>query len=653
MSMSIIKNYDGFITENMDQARSLIAKKMAAFDKLKNLLSKNLGYIGKFTEYLLHENVTYEDLVELYNQILDLKSKNTTIDISKLSYEKALDKITDINNDLSINGLISQFPGEQKKIAKEILKRTNGDWDHNTNYNIFLKVSKKEDIKIFLSKVSRYKTKDELTNALKVFSKDAKNTREQVKELLSDMKSEVVFENDKILVVKVDSIEDIKVLGSDTSWCILGQGQWNNYTKNRLQYIVYDYNRDEFDPKFKIGFTLNKDGSVHAAHDILDSGATHILKETLQENGLTYKDVLPKTEVVEIADINKISSKNGVESLKQLVDSIPIDSKEIIASLLSRLFDVFGYMRKTKDGIVNRDISASRGNILTKLINKYFYGINVVKTDDFKDLDERALKYVKEKYLLNDRLVDPTIFKFSLNSNALSINLDLCTDQALVDANFSMYDFTKYGTKDYTKPLPDDKLEKSREVLNKLCDRMYKIYTENKVVYNDGTRSTGVRKDTFEFKMAFLGAILGRKEDCPDYEEIVKRMKPDMKSYYPGLFSTYIDISETYIRFDNMNVNFPIELIEVKDYPESKVYISKYGLLNQIPKLLEHLKGKQLTLNVRRDDLKSDFKYGAGVDYEAKLTPDTLRVYNLLRSFPQRIYKDTFKVDGNLKVVVK
>ncbi len=110
--MSRIKKYDGFINENMDQARSLIAKKMAAFDKLKSLLSKNLGYIGKFTEYLLHENVTYEDLVELYNQILDLKSKNTTIDISKLSYEKALDKITDINNDLSINGLISQFPGE-------------------------------------------------------------------------------------------------------------------------------------------------------------------------------------------------------------------------------------------------------------------------------------------------------------------------------------------------------------------------------------------------------------------------------------------------------------------------------------------------------------------------------------------------------------
>ena len=86
MFMSIIKKYDGFVNESMEQARSLIAKKMAAFDKLKNLLSKNLGYIGKFTEYLLQENIKYEDLVELYNQILDLKSKNATIDISKLSY---------------------------------------------------------------------------------------------------------------------------------------------------------------------------------------------------------------------------------------------------------------------------------------------------------------------------------------------------------------------------------------------------------------------------------------------------------------------------------------------------------------------------------------------------------------------------------------
>ena len=71
---------------------------------------------------------------------------------------------------------------------------------------------------------------------------------------------------------------------------------------------------------------------------------------------------------------------------------------------------------------------------------------------------------------MSDRFIDPTKFNFRLNSDALSVNLDLCQDQALIDANFSIHDFTKYGTKDYTKPIPDDKLEKSREVSNKLFD---------------------------------------------------------------------------------------------------------------------------------------------------------------------------------------
>ena len=115
----------------------------------------------------------------------------------------------------------------------------------------------------------------------------------------------------------------------------------------------------------------------------------------------------------------------------------------------------------------------------------------------------------------------------------------------------------------------------------------------------------------------------------------------------------YLDISETHITFNNLNANFPIDLVEVKDYPETKVYINKYGLLNQIPKLLDHLKGKQLTLNIRRDELKSNFKYRSGPDYEAKLTPDVMKIYNMLLSFPQRVYKDTYKVDGNLKVIVR
>ena len=33
--------------ENLTQAKSIIAKKMEGYEKLKTLLAKNLGYIGK------------------------------------------------------------------------------------------------------------------------------------------------------------------------------------------------------------------------------------------------------------------------------------------------------------------------------------------------------------------------------------------------------------------------------------------------------------------------------------------------------------------------------------------------------------------------------------------------------------------------------
>ncbi len=47
--------------ENMERAKSIISKKMKAFDSLKDLLKNNLGYIGKFTEYLINNNVPYKE----------------------------------------------------------------------------------------------------------------------------------------------------------------------------------------------------------------------------------------------------------------------------------------------------------------------------------------------------------------------------------------------------------------------------------------------------------------------------------------------------------------------------------------------------------------------------------------------------------------
>jgi hypothetical protein len=154
--------------ENMAMAKSIISKKMEGFDKLKNLLSKNLGYIGKFTEYLMNENIPFSDLELLYKDLLDLKNKQKNLDISSLKYEQVIDKIQETRNDLSVNSLIQRFPSEQKAFAKELLKDLT---IHGSNYNIFLKASKKENVDALVSKISRYKTSKDLLNALKLFIK--------------------------------------------------------------------------------------------------------------------------------------------------------------------------------------------------------------------------------------------------------------------------------------------------------------------------------------------------------------------------------------------------------------------------------------------------------------------------------------------------
>ena len=133
--MRIIKKYDNFVNENMEMAKSIIAKKMDAFDKLKTLLSKNIGYIGKFTEYLMDENIGYSDLEVLYKDLMELKSKNNPLDITKLSYEKVTDKIISTNNNILVNGLLKQFPSEQRKLIGD-----NVDF----YFNILLKVAKKD-----------------------------------------------------------------------------------------------------------------------------------------------------------------------------------------------------------------------------------------------------------------------------------------------------------------------------------------------------------------------------------------------------------------------------------------------------------------------------------------------------------------------------
>jgi hypothetical protein len=416
----------------MSMAKSIISKKMDGFDKLKEILAKNLGYIGKFTEYLMNENIPVQDLEVLYKDLLDLKNKQKNLDITNLKYEEVVDKVQDIRNDLSVNSLIQQFPSEQKAFAKELIK---------SNYNILLQASKKENISALVSKISRYKTKEELKNALKLFGKDSMNDKESILNYIKSSDSaNIVFQNEDILIVKIGKIEDVRKLGSDTSWCILSDGMWKRYTTGRYQYILYNFKKDDLNPQFKIGFTLNKDFTIHTSHDILDRGSNQLLQSIISENGVKYEELVPKVEKVEVTE-EMISSmkRTTLTKLNQYADSV---SQDLIPKLLSKTLD---YLPKEYGKI---KITSANSELLGKLLNKYFSNKEFVKISDLKKLDKRLPDLIKEiKGYYNRTLKDKLIGEKpdeDLPANIFIKTLDIWSDEDLIKNIFhSKLDFLK------------------------------------------------------------------------------------------------------------------------------------------------------------------------------------------------------------------
>lgn len=293
--MKHLKPRSVFVFENMDKAKSIFNKKVQDFEKLKALLQKNLGYIGKFTEYLLNDNVPYNELENLYGELVNLQKRQSPIDINKLSYEQALDKIQSTKENIKIKEFLNLLPSEQKEYAKSIL-----EW----NKKLVLDVANSPNLDKIVSKISRYKSVGELESALMIISKPKDNSKEGVKGEISGLKnSKIAFDGENLLIVIVNSYDDIKSLGSDTSWCIVtSEHQYERYTRGRFQYVIYDYSKDEFDQKFKIGLTLEKDGDIYACHDILDKKVTESqILELLSNNGLKIEDILPKFEPVNLA----------------------------------------------------------------------------------------------------------------------------------------------------------------------------------------------------------------------------------------------------------------------------------------------------------------------------------------------------------------
>lgn len=609
--------YLKLFNENMGAAKAVISRKMEAFDKLKVLLSKNMGLIGKFTEYLMDENISYNDLESLYKKLQEIKSKGYPLDFQKMKYERTIDKIRKIEDDISVKGLINKFPSLQKNIAKENLEKP-------SFYNALLQTSKKGNVDTFVSKISRYKDLDGLVNALSLFGKNGMNDRTEVEEYVkSSKKSDIVLSTDDILIVRVYQIGDIQKLGSDTSWCILGSGMWTTYTKDRYQFIIYDFRKGEFDPKFKIGFTLSKDGRIYAAHDILDKSSREYLESIVNEFNVNLSSLIIKQESK--VDISSLNSKTLLRVWKEVAESCLDDQ---ILEVIQKLITV-SKLRISEKGnvLIDRDLTDGKFDTLKALIKRYFESNDYVLVKDLNDISPVLVPLqLKRPLVSRHKFINPDFANFDAPLKIIPIALDIWTDKAILENSSIILTYTTSVT---SKGID---LKWSKEDTLKLSNRLNKIF--EKVKENRSLTES----------MVILNYLLGRKELVS--KDVLDLISPIVKTNYILLFNEPIDLDKLGNIYTLPKGYEWVKNIIKKDY-EKPFYLpyNEMGSRNILSEIIKHLDGYKIIFKVSRTKLNyinhDDSK-------EGKIVASILRKFRARPKSGDVASSD----DGNISIII-
>ncbi len=109
------------INENLQKARSILKKnKMSEtntdFQELRKLLVSHPGYLGKFTDWLVNDKISYNRLVDLYTQIKD-KRLPKAIDEFKTP-EEVIDTIIRSTSDTAVNQMIHAIPSKAREFLR-------------------------------------------------------------------------------------------------------------------------------------------------------------------------------------------------------------------------------------------------------------------------------------------------------------------------------------------------------------------------------------------------------------------------------------------------------------------------------------------------------------------------------------------------------
>jgi hypothetical protein len=354
------KRFEGVsINENIQQAKRWLAEKEIKetnpnYIKIKEMLSKNPGWVFVFTKFLFDEKVSFEDIQAMYNTLKEYREslsllpqtvdkydgRKSTEDGHEvtLNFEKLTDDIQTIERKKKAKSLFDEFP----QVLKADYRRCSPEMKAKLeDAAVAFSELKPEQQKGFVGKISKYKSLQQLIRNLDLYIKG--NSSASVESLLDNideanqylndwLKVDVVYvdEKNEIVVADIKTWESLRKLCIGTSWCIVsGAGMWNSYVgDDRLynkQYVIWNFSLGTANQSM-IGITINENGGVRAAHAKNDSNFTGELQSYCKKYGIPYSKLRPMTDeekdkkrrfVVANAEIKK--PQKSIERIGQLI----------------------------------------------------------------------------------------------------------------------------------------------------------------------------------------------------------------------------------------------------------------------------------------------------------------------------------------------
>jgi ankyrin repeat protein len=275
--------------------------------KLKSMLGKHQGYLGKFTEWLFKNNISFEQLQSIYNELKTIKLDKPITDFK--SPEEVYDYLTSLKIDRKVNQVIKALPSRARRLANDKLRNL---ISNNIKYH--------KSIRDFYSKKGgRYKTFDKLYNDTENLIKNLSGGWNV--ESIKYNKDELVYKDDTTLILHIDSYERSRKLGSQ-HWCIsTDKSMWGYYTGGfNKQYFIYDFSKSLSDKESMIGVTIEHTGNIYATHYKDDTKAN---KQDIKSEYGKYLTPYTKDYIYSKVDVNNIENivKYGfIDELKTKVN---------------------------------------------------------------------------------------------------------------------------------------------------------------------------------------------------------------------------------------------------------------------------------------------------------------------------------------------